>query len=197
MKRGRMAGLALAVSLMLTGCSGFTPDTNGVSIDEKGVVTEFAREDFGQAYYDKEELENAIDTEVAVYNVNAGTDAVRKKSFRVKDGVAELRMTYATAEDYASFNGVDFYLGDIPGAVQAGYVFDKKFAPVSNGTVMLDSLVWGSGIMVGANYHTVALREQMLVKVPGTIRYVSENVRVTDKSTAIVEESGTAYILYE
>ncbi len=197
MKRGRVTGAVLLACLILTGCSSFSPDTSGVAIDEKGGITEVVREDFGQTYYNKEELEDSIDTDIAVYNVQAGNDAVKKRSFSVRDGVANLRMTYASAEDYARFNGIDFYLGNISGAVQAGYVFNKKFAEVVGGAVRLDNMVWGSQIMIGPDYHTVAMREAMLVQVPGTIKYVSENVKLTDKSTAVAQDDEDAYILYE
>ena len=139
----------------------------------------------------------AIDAQVEGYNAAAGAKAVRKRGFSVKNDVAQLKMTYASAADYAKFNGIDLYVGDIPGAVQAGYTFDGQFAEVSNGTVREGNAIWGSQIMTGSNYHTVAVREPLLVEVPGTIRYVSRNVKVTDKSTAVIEEKQTAYILYE
>lgn len=197
MKRGRLAGVLLGVCCILTGCGSFSPDVNGVSISKKGVVTEVSSEEFAQAYYNKEELESEIDAQVESYNAQAGKKAVRKKSFHVKDGTATLRMTYNTAEDYARFNGVDFYMGDIPGAVQAGYTFEESFYEVTDAVVQDGKPIFGSQVMTGKNYNTVAAREAVLIQVPGTIRYVSENVKVTDKDTAVIEQEQTAYILYE
>ncbi len=196
MKKGCVYGLSLCLGLALTGCSSFSPAVSGISIDKKGAVQEFVRESFDQSYYDKGELEEELDAQIKSYNDSAGAKAVKKQSFRVKDGYAQLRMTYAGTKNYAEFNHLDFYAGDIQGAVQAGYAFEGKFAQVSDGQVQ-EALVWGSAIMTGKNYQTVALRQAMLVEVPGTIKYVSENVKVTGKSTAVVEENETAYILYE
>lgn len=197
MKRGRVIGFMLCVSCILTGCSGFSPAVSGISIDKKGGVKEFVRENFDQSYYSKDEFEEEIEAQIRSYNDKAGTKAVKKQGFSVKDGVAQLRMTYAGTKDYAAFNNLDFYVGDIQGAVQAGYAFEGRFAEVSGGKVNESALVWGSAIMSGKNYNTVALRQAMLIEVPGTIKYVSENVKVTDKSTAVIEENETAYILYE
>ncbi|EET60013.1 hypothetical protein BRYFOR_07864 [Marvinbryantia formatexigens DSM 14469] len=197
MKKGCVIGFVLCSGLLLTGCSSFSPAVSGISIDKKGAVTEFVREEFDQSYYDKGELEEGLDAQMKSYNDSAGTKAVRKQSLSVKDGIAQLRMKYASTEDYAEFNHLDFYAGDIQGAVQAGYAFEGKFAEVTDGKVSQETLVWGSAIMTGKNYQTVALRQAMLVEVPGTIKYVSENVKVTDASTAVIEENETAYILYE
>lgn len=197
MKKGCVTGLVLCLGLSLTGCSSFSPAVSGISIDKKGAVTEYVREDFSQSYYDKGEMEEELGAEIKSYNEAVGTKAVKKQSLSVKEGIAQLRMTYASTKDYAEFNHLDFYAGDIQGAVQAGYAFEGKFAEVTDGVKAQEALVWGSAIMTGQNYQTVALRQAMLVEVPGTIRYVSENVKVTDKSTAVIEENETAYILYE
>ncbi|MDO4345293.1 MAG: hypothetical protein Q4C50_10865 [Eubacteriales bacterium] len=197
MKRGRFTVALIGVAFILTGCGGFSSEISGISISKKGVISESVVENFDKDYYDKKELEQEIAAQVESYNAENGKNAVKKKSLRVKDSVAYLGMSYATAKDYAEFNQVDLYVGDIQGAVQAGYAFEGSFFEVSKGTVKEDAPVWGSQIMSGKNYSTVVLREELLVEVPGTIKYVSDNVRVKDKSTAVVEERQTAYILYE
>lgn len=197
MKRGFLAAVLIAAGCMLTGCGGFSPEISGISISKDGTVTECAIENFEESYYDKDELESEISAAVQTYNDEAGTKAVKKKSFRVKDGIATLNMTYASAEDYASFNDVDLYVGDILGAVQAGYAFSGQFYEVSGSKIKEDAPVWGSQIMTGTNYNTVAVREALLIEVPGTIKYVSGNVKVKDKHTAVIEEAEEAYVLYE
>lgn len=198
MKRGwRLFAAGVFAALLLTGCSNFSPEMSGISIGKKGTVTEVSIENFDKDYYDKSELESEITASIEAYNSTAGSKAVKKNSFSVKDGVAKLRITYASASDYAEFNNVDLYVGDIQGAVQAGYAFEGQFYEVSDGTAKEDTAIWGSQIMTGTNYNTVAVREALLIEVPGTIRYVSANVQVKDSSTAVIAENETAYILYE
>ena len=197
MKRGYLLGAALFMSCMLTGCSSFSPEVTGVSISKKGEVTEVVREKFDKEYYDKKELEQQIESEVEQYNAENGEKSVKKNRFSVKDGEAILRITYSSAKDYAQFNHIGFYNGDIQGAVQAGYAFEGEFLEVTDGKIKEGEPIWGSSIMSGTNYQTLAIEEALLVEVPGTIKYVSSNMKVKDKSTAVLEESETAYILYE
>lgn len=185
---------------MLTGCSvldGFSPDVSGISIDKKGGVTEVVREMFDESVYSKEELEAQISSEIEEYNTASGDEYVKEKSLKVKDGVAQLKVTYASAKDYAAFNKVDFYSGDVVGAVQKGYMFEGNFKTVTSGTVDEASAVWGSVIISGTNYSTIVFNGPLLVEVPGEILYVSDNVNVTEKNTAVCSESSRAYIIYK
>ena len=198
MKRGiRIAGLLCAFTF-LTGCgaSRFSPEVTGVSIDKKGAVTEVVKESFDESIYNKDELESQIDRDVADYNKTYGEKSVKKKSLQVKDGEAVLKMNYASFKDYAQFNSNGFYYGDIKGAVQAGYPFEGSFMPVTDGVVDQNNKVWGSGIMAGPEYSTVVWTEPILVQVPGTICYVSTNVRVIGKSEAVAEIGAPAYVLF-
>jgi len=197
MKRGRLIAALICAACILTGCGGFSPEVTGVSIDKKGRITQVVRESFDKDYYDKKEVEGEISSAVKTYNEAAGGKKVKKKGFSVKNGVAVLSMTYASAKDYADFNDIGFYVGDILGAVQAGHAFEGKFLKVSDGKAEAEASVWGSQIMTGKNYQTVVIEEALLVEVPGNIKYVSENMKVTGKSTAVLEETGRAYVLYE
>ncbi len=196
MKRVRLF-CAVGMCLLLAGCDKFSPEGSGISISKKGVVTEVSQEAFDKAYYGEAELENEIDSQVASYNAQFGEKSVRKKSLAVENGQATLCMTYATAQDYAAFNGIDFYIGDITGAVQAGYTFEKNFYSVADGRVQTEKPLFGSQVMTGKNYSTVATRQGTLVQVPGVIRIVSEHVNVTGEDTAVIEPNQEAYILYE
>lgn len=197
MKRGRIAAVLLCVGCILTGCSRFSPEMTGVSVGKKGQITQVIRENFDKDYYDKKEMDEEISAAVKSYNETAGGKNVKAGKVSVKDGVAVLRVTYSTAADYADFNNVGFYVGDILGAVQAGHAFEGKFLEVSQGAIKEGSSVWGSQIMTGKNYKTLVIEEAMLAEVPGEIAYVSENMKVTGKSTAVLEEVGRGYILYE
>lgn len=200
MKRGFLLATALGVSCFLTGCSslaGFSPEVSGISVSKNGKITEVVKESFDASYYNEEELQSEIESEIAEYNSNHTEKAVKKKSLKVQDGEAQMRLVYESYQDYAGFNNVGFYVGDINGAIQAGYAFSGSFLPVNDGKAAEGSNVWGSSLMSGKNYKTIVVNEPLLVDVPGTICYVSEGVKVTDKSEAVTENTDTAYILYE
>lgn len=197
MKRGILAAALIGSALMLTGCGGFNPEVTGVSIGKNGKITEVIRESFDASYYDEKELESLIDSEIETYNAANGEDSVRKRSLKIKDGIAKVRLTYADSEDYAAFNSVGFYVGSIGGAIQAGYAFEGSFYPVSKGKADETQTVWGSSLMTGTKYSSVVVNEALLIDVPGEIKYVSDNVKVTGKSEAVTESTETAYVLYE
>lgn len=197
MKRGKWIAAVLVSGSLLTGCSSFSPEVTGISINKKGGISEVVREPFDASYYSEAELEQEIDTAIGLYTSENDSRTVKKKSLSVKNGEAVLKMEYASDKDYAKFNNVGFYLGNISGAIQAGYPFDGSFYQVITGKIDDSSTVWGSSVMSGTNYKTVVVSEPLLVQVPGTIHYVSENVKVRDKSTAVTESTEVAYILYE
>ena len=200
MKRGFLLATVISASCFLTGCSilaGFSPEVSGVSVSKNGRITEVVRESFDASYYNEEELQSQIESEISDYNSSHDDKSVKKKSLKVENGEAQLRMVYDSYQDYAQFNHVGFYVGDINGAIQAGYAFEGSFLPVSDGKTADGSSIWGSSLMSGKNYKTIVVNEALLVDVPGTICYVSEGVKVTGKSEAVTENTDTFYILYE
>ncbi|MDO4522760.1 MAG: hypothetical protein Q4B57_06395 [Eubacteriales bacterium] len=198
MKRGSFLAGLLCAGLLLTGCGGrFSPEITGVSVDKKGKVTQVVRENFQEANYSEADLSQQIKSAVDNYNAGQGDKRVKAGELTVKSGVAQLRIHYETASDYEKFNHVGFYVGQITGAIQQGYAFEGSFVKVKAGKAEPENKVWGSSLMTGTNYKTVVFEEPMLVEVPGEIRYVSENLNVTGKSTAVAEENGVSYILYE
>ena len=200
MKRSFLLATVISASCFLTGCSilaGFSPEVSGVSVSKNGRITEVVRESFDASYYNEEELQSQIESEISDYNSSHDDKSVKKKSLKVENGEAQLRMVYDSYQDYAQFNHVGFYVGDINGAIQAGYAFEGSFLPVSDGKTAEGSSIWGSSLMSGKNYKTIVVNEALLVDVPGTICYVSEGVKVTGKSEAVTENTDTSYILYE
>ena len=185
MKRGFLLATVISASCFLTGCSilaGFSPEVSGVSVSKNGRITEVVRESFDASYYNEEELQSQIESEISDYNSSHGDKSVKKKSLKVENGEAQLRMVYDSYQD---------------GAIQAGYAFEGSFLPVSDGKTAEGSSIWGSSLMSGKNYKTIVVNEALLVDVPGTICYVSEGVKVTGKSEAVTENTDTSYILYE
>ena len=200
MKRGFLLATVISASCFLTGCSilaGFSPEVSGVSVSKNGRITEVFRESFDASYYNEEERQSQIESEISDYNSSHDDKSVKKKSLKVENGEAQLRMVYDSYQDYAQFNHVGFYVGDMNGAIQAGYAFEGSFLPVSDGKTAEGSSIWGSSLMSGKNYKTIVVNEALLVDVPGTICYVSEGVKVTGKSEAVTENTDTSYILYE
>lgn len=186
----------LAVSL-LTGCGAdFSADTDTVYVQKKGTVKGANVAGFDKEYYDEEELSDFITDTVDTYVAGAGEGSVKISDFAVEDGVAHVYLDYAGAEDYAAFNGVEFFAGSVLESFAAGYDIPDRF----NGTdeAKKKEVTWDD-----KNNKIVIIGQQAQVQVDGTILFVSENASVTGKNTADVtydvldEDAQPAHIVYK
>ncbi|MCI5995723.1 MAG: hypothetical protein MRZ45_07240 [Blautia sp.] len=177
--------LVCAVSCLLAGCSRFSPKETAVSVSKDGKVTAAVIDKLDQSYYDAEELKENIDQAVSDYNGSAGEDTVTVQKFETREeGDVKLFMEYASGKDYAAFNNVDFYVGDITdGYNNAGYRFETTFRQVEKGKAVGDEIA-REEIFAGSNHPMLVFSEPMAVEVPGRILYVSSNVEVTGKKSA-------------
>ena len=127
-------GLILAVLALcvLTGCSKFSPKETAVSVGKEGTVTAAVIDTLDQSYYDGEELKASVEESVAEYNAGAGEDTITVEEFEIgEEKDVKLFMEYASYKDYAAFNNVDFYVGDITdGYNNGGYRFETTFCQV-------------------------------------------------------------------
>lgn len=127
----KTAGLCPAILIMalsLSGCGGVSMDvdTSTLYVGSNGKITEVVVEDFGEDYYDEEELKSHIDDAVSYYE-DTGKSGVKVKKCEVKNGVARLLMEYKDAESYAAFNEAEMYIGTLLQAQADGYEFDVEF----------------------------------------------------------------------
>lgn len=190
----RVKGLVLAVMALglLTGCSKFSPKETAVSIGKDGTVTAAILDKLDQSYYDAEELKANVESSVADYNSSAGEDTITVEKFEIgEENDVELFMKYASYKDYADFNNVDFYVGDITdGYNNGGYRFETTFRQVEKGKIVGEG-IQREEIYAGSNHPMIVFSEDMAVEVPGNILYVSSNVEVTGKKSARMSDGST------
>ncbi|MDO5424969.1 MAG: hypothetical protein Q4F41_14700 [Eubacteriales bacterium] len=191
MKKAKILFVTACTLGILTGCSKFDPDGTAIMARKDGDVTAVVMETLDQSYYDSTELQNLINQDVAAYNASAGAENITVKEFEVVNQTANLTMDYASGEDYAAFNNVTFYTGDVLGAYDAGYDFQTTFQKVEKGNVT-DSQVTRQEVLNSYNYYTVIMEEAMDVQVEGSIVYASSNVQITGKNTCRVVSSSYA-----
>ena len=173
MKQAKILCMAAAAAVFFTGCSRFEPDSTAMLAKKDGSVTAVVIETLDQSYYDSAELESLINQEVADYNASAGAENIRVENFTAENQTANLTMEYAGGDDYAAFNNVTFFTGDILGAYDAGYDFQTVFQSVERGNVT-NSQVTREEV------------EPMELQVDGNIVYASSNVEITGRNTCRV-----------
>lgn len=188
MKKAKiLCATALSLSL-LSGCGKFEPDATAMMASKDGTLTAVVMETLDQSYYDSAELQTLITTEVADYNASVGTEKIKVTEFKAENQTANLTMEYTTGSDYAAFNDVTCYTGDILGAYSAGYDFDVVFHQIEKGEV-INTSVSRSEVLNSYNYYILILEEPMDIQVEGKLVYVSSNVEVTGKNTCRVVSS--------
>lgn len=183
----------LAITLLI-GCGAeFSADKDTIYVQKKGTIKGANVADFDKEYYSETELSEFITDTVDTYVAKSGEGTVTIQEFAVENGVAHVYLDYAGAEDYAQFNGVEFFAGNILEAKAEGYDIPNAFTAVTDKETTWDAE--GNKIVI--------VGQQTQVQVDGTILFVSENASVTGKNTADVtydildEEAQPAYIVYK
>lgn len=170
----------LLFAMLLAGCGEAVPDADEsvVYVNKKGVVTYLDVEPFDQGVYEEEGLRGFLEEEIKAYTDEHGKNTVKLEDLTVEDGIAKLRLTCQSAQDFAQYNGIEMYQGRIVDALAAGYVFDGTFAKVENGTVTGEATK--QEIYTENEMNVVIIRANMDVRVEGEICYVScQNVSLT------------------
>lgn len=193
-KAVRCGLLAMLAAAVLTGCgSDFSADRDTVYVQKKGTVKGANVAAFDKDYYDETELSDFITQTVDTYVEKSGEGTVALADFGVADQVAHVYLDYASAEDYAAFNGVECYAGTVLDAKADGYDIPNAFTAVTDKETTWDAD--GNKIVI--------IGQQLQVQVDGTILFVSDNVAVTGKNTADVtydilnDDAEPAYIVYK
>lgn len=186
--------LGAAALMLLTGCGAeFSADKDTVYVGKKGTVKGANVAAFDKEYYDETELSDFITDTVDTYVAKSGEGTVEIAEFAVEEGVAHVYLNYAGAEDYADFNGVEFFAGTVLDAKAGGYEIADNFTAVTD-----DETTWDA-----EGNKIVIIGQQTEVRVDGTILFVSPNASATGKNTADVtydildEAAEPAYIVYK
>ncbi|MCD7981691.1 MAG: hypothetical protein LUF32_05190 [Clostridiales bacterium] len=128
----KMAALFAAAALipLLSACGSADITENTLELKKDGSIVEYTVEDFSASYYDADELESFVDTEVEAY-LAENDGSIRVSRNEVEDQTAYLTIKYDSAETYADFNGIECFVGSIVQAQAAGYDFDLDFIDAS------------------------------------------------------------------
>ncbi len=145
-------------------------------------------------YYDAEELKSFIDSEIQKYNYSIPAEAVSLVDLSVDGTNAKVILKYGSAEHYTGFNQETLFVGTIKEAMEAGYDFATTFYKYEN----LSEAALADAVYNVANY--VVIMEpttNMVINVPGEIKFIGADVEEIDKATAQVKENCRSYIIYE
>ena len=194
-KRKIIAGTMLTL-VILTGCgsyNGARAETTTIGINTNGSVVNAIVEDFSQSYYDVDELQNSVDTEINDYNSAKGEDLIKLRKL-AKDGKnVRVIMTYHSAEDFADFNQETFYYGTAGSAAEGGITLPDSLNDTDAKAAQT------SDIKNYADRHVVVTADKSRIVTPYPIAYVSAGVKLVSSTEADLSavKDDTAVLLLE
>ncbi len=138
MKRLSIKALALMLvfslsAVGLSACGELNSDESAIKLTKKGEILTCSVEELDKDFYDEEELKDYVNETVEEYLAENEDASVKVQKLSVSDGIAKLNMKYDSADTYASFNNVTFYVGTVAKALAAGYEFEGSFASITDG----------------------------------------------------------------
>ena len=146
MKKSMKIAASLAVcAMMLAGCSSTklpeVIETTTISIDDEGGITSYLVEEFNKEYYDVSELTQMAVEDAAAYNEEhqegevIPLTVIDVKEITVDGGdKVVLQHKYNSDEDYAQYNGSEFFFGTVEEAMAEGYDLGALLNSVKDNT---------------------------------------------------------------
>lgn len=202
MKKMAYALIMILCMFFLSACAQKTDaDVSTVFIEKKGSVVSVDVESLDRDYYSAEELESYITEHIEDYTGENG-DSVEKLSFDVEGETAKLKMEYDSFEDYAGFNGIEFYHGTVVKAQAEGYDFETEFYSVEDGEKQGNAAK--ADVLADDDAKVAIIKANVNVRVPGSILFVSsKDTKLEGKDTVSItgeganEEAELTYIIYK
>lgn len=177
----------LSVGFLLSGCGVFD-DTPGLVVKESGEVKSCIQEEFAEDYYDADELQEEVNSEIAVYNDVAGTDSIVLKKFKIRYGNEEAVtsvsavLEYASAKDYEAFNEETLYVGSVSESLKNEQLSELAFYSVEDG----ETKVTIEDILKEGEYQMIMFTEPVSVKGPKNVLYYSEGLSMSKESKRVL-----------
>ena len=183
--------LMMLMTSGILGCGAEEKHVTSISLDKNGKITNTIYEDFGEEYYDIQELTKMAEKEISSYN----SECLREKIFldsvdSVTDGRGvKMVITFETPSDYTSFNKTFLFYGTVQDAIDRGYdlsndLIDENGLKVSQ-EVIEDNL----------NNHMIITADKSVVVVPYNILYTSKGVSLNGKKEAILSSATSDEIM--
>lgn len=141
----KFAASLAACAMMLAGCSSTklpeVIETTTISIDDEGGITSYLVEEFNKEYYNVSELTQMAVEDAASYNEEHQEGetiplTVVDVNEIAGDGgdMVVLQHKYNSAEDYAQYNGSEFFYGTVEEALAEGYDLGALLNSVKDNT---------------------------------------------------------------
>ena len=188
--------LLIGILFGMTACSSPAGEVGTeISVLKDGSIHMQIAESFDKPYYDKDELQQSILEEAASYNREMGSGNITVEKITVEENVAQVKMNYASAADYAAFNECIFFIGSAQEAVDAGFDLNTVLSGVKDELETIGM----SDMLAMTDYRILITDCTDDITLDGKAAYVSDNVFVSKngKNIVLVAEGAPAYVMFQ
>jgi len=177
-------------------------DASTLTLTENGTVICEEVSPFDRDSYKESELKSFAKELIDSFNNTNGKTVVVLDEVKVKKNTAYVKTTFDSMEDYSMFSSYPAYEAKIDTAMEDGYSFAGNFALVDGGKKV--EVIDNFKPSEYTGYYMVVIEENINVKVPGTICFVSDkNTTLVGEDTVVIAQPDgnsdavdTVYIIY-
>lgn len=197
--------VSMAMMAVLVGCDPMgdvelNAGDSGIYVEDDGAIKYGSCEKFDKKYYNEDQLENEIDTEVADFNkskYSSVDDACSVEKFQANSKEASLVLDFVTTYDfknymlnYAGFEEDGFYIGPISDNDKCEITGTFK-KPHSKETVKAKDIKKMKDCIL-------ATYTPMKVQVEGDIKYISSNCKINEDDVVSTSpnKGELSYVVY-
>ncbi len=182
--------LLIAVFALVLCACGETAVSDGTSfvLNRDGSVTQTIvgtnEDQIGQ-----NELSSFVEQQVAAYNPGGGDPSVVLRSCDIDGNRISIELHYASIDDYAAFNHVPAFEGDVEEALTKGFLFGSRF--------LTSSGLEYSGYTIPVEYpemRVLVLQEPMTVTIPENAVLYSDNMKKNEDGSFTISDSDVSGI---
>ncbi len=151
-----------------------------LTIQSEGTLTEEIVEDVTDADFTEEELRAFIEDSIRQFDASENP-SVSLESCTLSGNSVKITMNYASVDVYSRYNNVPCFLGTLEEARAAGYDMDQPFLDPAGAEGEKDEITSRE-----KEWKVFVCSEPIHLKLPDKILYSSDNVTITGRLTATV-----------
>lgn len=192
--RKSVVTLAMLSAMLLTGC-GDDGNVSQITIDKEGGVKSYIVEDFTFSYYDADELQAKVLSDITDLNEEHGKDVIKLTDFAYEQGIVKATVEYSGTDIYEEFNEETMFCGTPAEAISQKYDENTVLYDVNDmeKTVSLKKLE-------DKECQILIFTEPVNMKLSQKVLYVSEGLTKgnSSKKVSITDDKQEIYyIIYE
>ncbi len=186
--KSRRAGVILSVlllpSVLLMGCGNSKIETTTLNIDKNGKVRSTIVEEFGESYYDLQELSDMAAKEASAYNSEYINEKVFLESVTEDEEskVVTMVMSFNSTSDYSHFNQVSLFYGTVQEALDKGYKVSDELVDKDGQNLGADAL------KDNLDKHIVITTDRSNIITPYNISYMTKGIQLKSKKEAVLAD---------